>query len=220
MTTTAAAKTNEFVGSNSEQTYDDALAKTLGRIAYSVPKRQNRTSRFWFKMDLPSTKAQRKKASAPKKLDHIDSQIETRLDRYKQMSPRMFQGNIQEIREFFLTEIAPKTLSVSGGTTQAAEVLRRMLDTDIDASTAQRFTNMVNRASTLKMAQFVAKYFNLDPTFVDAIIGTPVHGGAGGGTTAHDLKFVLDHVTASTKAMEAEIKSLKRRLDDGTRDSR
>jgi hypothetical protein len=201
--------TNDLVGDPEGSSYDQTLAVELGRLAYSVPKPLGRRSRFWFKMDAPVVID--KEVSKPKKLDHIDSQIVSRLEDYLKASPGQYQENIDKVREFFLTEIAPLTLSVSGGTTQAAEVLRRMLDTDIDPSTAQRFVHMVNRASTLKMAQFVIQYFGLDPKHLDAVIGIAPQSGAGSVT---DLKFVLDHVAATTKLMKNEITSLRRKLDD------
>lgn len=155
-----------------EQASEDALAASLGKLAYAIPSRDNRRSRFWFKMEAPQLEVI-KEAMRPKELEHIDSEIVSRLDAYRQESPPVLQKHIEEIREFFLQEIAPKTLAMSGGTTQATEVIRRLLDTDVDSSTVARFQNMVNRATTLRMAMFVCHYFGLPQTQVDNIIGIP-----------------------------------------------
>ncbi len=156
--------------SSAEQASEDALAASLGRLAYAIPSKDNRRSRFWFKLDTPPIE-QIKEAMKPRELEHIDSEIVDRLEAYKAESPPILQKHIEDIREFFLTEIAPKTLATSGGTIQATEVVRRLLDTEVDGSTVSRFQNMVNRATTLKMAMFVCKYFGLPDSYLDSIVG-------------------------------------------------
>lgn len=165
---------------------DAALADSLGRMAYTVPGKPNRQSRFWFKLDLPAAGEVTPEVMKPKVLDHIDSDIISRLDEYRVSSPDLFKARLEQVREFFLTEVAPLTIASSGGAIQAAEVLGRMLDTEIDASTAARFQQMVNRATTLKMAQFVATYFDLPASCVDSIIGTPA--------AAPDIRHVMQHL--------------------------
>jgi hypothetical protein len=114
-----------------------------------------------------------KEAMKPKELEHIDSEIVKRLSEYKSESPALLQKHIESIREFFLSEVAPKTLAASGGTLQATEVIQRLLNTEVDGSTAARFQQMVNRATTLKMALFVCQYFDLPQSYLDSIIGIP-----------------------------------------------
>lgn len=114
-----------------------------------------------------------KEAMKPRELEHIDSEIVRRLSEYKQESPAMLQKHIEVIREFFLKEVAPKTLAVSGGTLQATEVIQRLLNTEVDSVTAARFQQMANRATTLKMAMFVCKYFDLPESYLESVIGIP-----------------------------------------------
>lgn len=163
------------------QAAEDQLTISLSRLASTAAKRHGRTSRFWFKVQestAPKRKASvevdvdRMKAQMrPKEMEHIDSQVVDRLAEYKLESPSMYQGHIEKVREFFLHEIAPRTISAPGGAMQATEVLKRLLDTDVDESTVARFQNMLNRATTLKMAEFVASYFGLSKDHVPSIIG-------------------------------------------------
>lgn len=164
------------------QAMEDQLAISLSRLASPAAKRQGRTSRFWFK--VPESRAPKRKTSIevdiekmrsdmlPRELEHIDSQVIDRLTEYKLESPAMYQSHIEEVREFFLKEIAPRTISAPGGAMQATEVLKRLLDTDVDESTVARFQNMLNRATTLKMAEFVATYFGLSKEHIPSIIGS------------------------------------------------
>lgn len=199
----------DIIGSTDEElAAEEALAASLSRLAYSVPDKKNRRSRFWFKLDQPA--AVPAETMKPKVLEHIDSEIINRLAIYKGTSPAMFQGNIEAVREFFLNEVAPRTIAASGGTIQAAEVLKRLLDTEIDESTAQRFAQMVSRAATLTMGRFVASYFNLPEKYIDSVIGiqsTPLLGG-------FDLKHVLERVEQLDKSMQSNITKLRNRLDD------
>ena len=156
------------------QKEEDALASRLSRVAYANPRKapiKDRTSRFWFRMDHKELEVT-KEMMRPKEIEHIDSQVVKRLGRYRKTSPADFQKYIVQVREFFLKEIAPRTIAASGGTAQATEVLTRLLDTDVDSSTVERFNMMLNRATTLKMAQFVASYFDLPLDSVHAIIGS------------------------------------------------
>lgn len=167
-------KPESVIGKTTEQQdAEDALAVRLSQVAYATPllgKRKNRSSRFWFQLN-DNELVVTKEAMRPKKLEHIDSQVEHRLSRYKKSSPKQFQSHIHEVREFFLNEIAPRTVAASGGTLQAVEVLTRLLDTEVDPSTVDRFNMMLNRATTLKMAQFVVNYFGLPQEHLGMVIG-------------------------------------------------
>ena len=157
-----------------KQREEDALASRLSQVAYAKPRavaKENRTSRFWFRMDNRELEVT-KEMMRPKEVEHIDSQVVARLRKYRKTSPELFQKHSVAVREFFLRELAPLTIAASGGTAQATEVLTRLLDTNVDPSTVERFNNMLNRATTLKMAQFVATYFDLPADSVHSIIGS------------------------------------------------
>lgn len=202
------------IGETEDLEADDALTVSLSRLAYSVPKQGKRTSRFWFSMEDEEFEFV-KKVMKPKQLEHIDSQIVDRLAIYKKDSPDIYQKHIENIREFFLKEIAPRTLSASGGTTQATEVIRRLLNTDVDDATVSRFQLMINRATTIKMAEFVVSYFGLSEKYLEGVLG--VQQSQLSAPPANEAKKLLEAVQDSVNGMQKSVKAIsriERKLDD------
>ena len=157
---------------------DDSILSSLSNIAYSDKSsnvvNRTRNSRFWFRIETTKEMVEVKKEVMVKKaLTNIDQEVESRLVGYrKELSPEL-KTNIEKVREFFLTEVAPLTLASSAGSIQSQQVVQRLLDSDVDSQIFARFDNMVNRAATLKMANFVASYFGLDSSSIQSLIGTP-----------------------------------------------
>jgi len=167
----------------SVQDQEDALLASLSNLAYSARKpttrkvrARTRNSRFWFRLDPTKVVTEKLKESMlVKKPDPIDAEVQSRLRQYRLDAPEQLKDKISQVREFFLTEIAPRTLASSGGTIQATEVVQQLLDTEVDTGIMSRFQNMVNRAATLKLARFVAKYFGLPKECIADIIGGQPH---------------------------------------------
>ncbi len=160
---------------------EDAILASLSNLAFPekqvVPKLPSgsRTSRFWFRVETPRETVEKLKADMkPKTVTHIDRAVVERLAKYKAQAPKELKSHINEVREFFLTEIAPLTLAASGGALQAVEVVQRLLDTEVDMNIVSRLENMVNRAATLKMALFVLNYFKLPREHLESLLGS--HG--------------------------------------------
>jgi hypothetical protein len=107
----------------------------------------------------------------PKAVEHIDAEVESRLLTYRKEMPDILRNKVEKVREFFLTEIAPLTLASGGGNSQSREVVQRLLDTDVDTAMFARFENMVNRAATIKMAEFTLEYFQLPKEYLQSILG-------------------------------------------------
>ena len=164
----------DIVVQDVEGVVEDPFLSSLSTLAYSHRKTTNRSSRFWFKVETTQQLVTKKKQDlAPKAIEHIDAEVEERLKTYEiELTPTL-KSKIEEVREFFLTEIAPLTLASSGGTIQSKEVIQRMLDTEVDTAIIGRFDNMVNRAATLKLALFVLKYFGLPETHLNALFAHP-----------------------------------------------
>lgn len=152
-----------------EEAADELLA-ALSDIAYSdphVPLLQDvpakYSSRFFFTISESMTdyvKGRQAKVK-PKQMVHIDSEIEKRLTAYKGELPEQLKSNISAVREFFLTEIAPLSLSSGAGAIQAKEIAQRMLGTEIDSTQFDKFERMGQAAVNIRMAKFVANYYSL-----------------------------------------------------------
>jgi len=181
---------------------EDAFTASLSNLAYSSERQAlgykekfaiPRKSRFWFTLNTDDAAVQKMQeatvVAAAKQ--PIDAEVERRLALYRKEAPGQLQTKIAEIREFFLTEIAPRTLASSGGTIQATEVVQRLLETEVDQSIMSRFENMVNRAATLKLANFVLKYFDLPKSDIDAIIGGNNNPKS---SVEADIKAMLDQL--------------------------
>jgi len=161
---------------------EDALTKGLLNVAYSVvpdePVKKKvsrfgrRESRFWFQLESEKDKiARRRQEFKPPTLEHIDDAVTTRLKTFQKEVPDLLRSGIQEVREFFLKELAPLTLAAPGGVIQARDVAERMFNTTIDTGIFSRFDNMVNCATTIKVALFVLDYFDLPEDFLPMLLG-------------------------------------------------
>lgn len=162
----------DIIGISKEEadSMDDTLS-SISELAYSSPKEQlppqlntrSARSRFFFvpteSIDIAIKK--RKKQFEKPKLHHVDDQIQRRLKKYKTEVPKKLKGNIDSVREFFLTEIAPRTVAMDAAIAQARGVVGGLLHTEVDATVFARFERMVNSAVDMKMASFVAKHFKL-----------------------------------------------------------
>jgi hypothetical protein len=167
---------------------EDALTRGLLTVAYSDPEAKPRAtssavsrfgtrhSRFWFKLETLSEETERRKAQfKPKELEHIDAEVTSRLKTFKKEMPVSLRGKIEEVREFFLTQISPLVIASSGGTIQAKDVAERMFKTEVDSAIFGRFDNMVNRAATIKVALFVLAYFDLPDEFLSSLLPSQQH---------------------------------------------
>jgi hypothetical protein len=177
-------------------------------------KTASRASRFWFTLETTSeVVASRKRKLAPKAVEHIDAEITDRLKTYeKELSP-VLKARIAQVREFFLTEIAPLTLATAGGAIQSRAVAERMLDTEVDSAIFARFENMVNRAATIKLGIFVLDYFGLPPTHFDALVGSTPHPKG-----SSELSQVLDAIQTNNQFLKKLPSDLQHAVKtDGTK---
>lgn len=160
---------------------DDVLIR-LGQFAHRVPapvlpdlgsesRFGQRRSRFWFKLQTLEEETRIRKEQIKKpQLEHLDADIQARLDTFKDELPPKLQANLERVREFFLRDISPLTLAISAGAKQGREVIERLTGSEVDPSTISKFQQMMGRASTFKMAQFVLSYFDLGPEFLNQIV--------------------------------------------------
>lgn len=148
----------------------DSLLASLTDIAYAthpeekkVVVKSERKSRFFFRLTKSFADEIRDKKTTfePKQLTHIDHEVERRLKSYKKEMPENLEQRIEETREFFLSEIAPITLAAGAGASQAMEVVKRLVGSDIDGTQFEKFERMAAKAVDIKMARFIARQFGM-----------------------------------------------------------
>lgn len=148
----------------------DNMLSSLTDIAYSpvtTPKvkapAKTRQSRFFFRLSKSFTEDldDKKKEFAPPQLTHVDAEVDRHLKNYKTHIPAELSANIDAVREFFLREIAPITLAAGAGASQAREVVKRLVKSDIDGTQFEKFEVMMAKAVDIKMARFVARQLGL-----------------------------------------------------------
>jgi len=130
----------------------------------SIMKRNSdRPSSFFFKPSesFDAIIERNKQAAKPKKLKHADDDITKRTRKMRKELPPVLLQNIDDVREMFLQQIAPKTFAAQTGTLQARTVAQRLLKTDVDAKPFVQFERMVEVGMQIQMAKFVTKYMGL-----------------------------------------------------------
>jgi hypothetical protein len=124
-------------------------------------------SRFFFVLD--DTMDQHKEKYKPKKLIHVDADLDERATLYrKEMTPEL-KSKIERIREFFLKDIAPLTMASAGGALQAQKVVERYVDGKVDTTMVSSFDQMVQRAARIKLSHFVLDLFELPHSMMDEL---------------------------------------------------
>lgn len=170
---------NLVPATNEELNAQDAMLASLTDIAYSsVPEnkpvivRERHRSRFFFKLSksFAETAKVGQKTFKAKDLTHVDHEVEKRLKDYRKEVPAELASNIDEVREFFLREIAPISLAANAGANQAMEVVKRMLGSDIDGTQFEKFERMAALAVDIKMARFIARQFGMTKVEANEIL--------------------------------------------------
>jgi hypothetical protein len=156
----------------------DEFNEALSDLAYAnpvikhTPPKKKHSSRFFFTQDVSvsETIKTRAKKFKPKKMIHVDNEVESRLKLYKTQAPKQVSANMEKVREFFLTVVGPRSLAGNGGATQAKEVVQRMLNTEIGGEIFDKFDRMSQVAANMVMAKFIAKYYNLPATYAQKLV--------------------------------------------------
>jgi hypothetical protein len=173
-----------------EEQEDDLLA-SLTSIAYKTPipeapkiktkKKKKvgpvRKSHFFFKptesFNSEFAKRRGKKGKTPDTaITILDREVEERGVAYSKELPEALLNNIESVREFFLQELGPLALAAQAGTVQAGQVLQKTLNTEIDDRPFVQFKQMVSKASSIKMARFIAQYLSLPPRTANELYQT------------------------------------------------
>lgn len=116
-------------------------------------------SRFFFRIgDDPELEFRK----VPPKVEPVNAELVARTDALKKSFPRELSKHIDVVREFFLREIAPLTVSGIAGADQAHSILEGATGSDVDRSLQSTFQTMLTKAAHLRLAQFVGQYMSLD----------------------------------------------------------
>lgn len=157
----------------------DELLAALSDLAYATPvtqapARKKYQSRFFFKLSraIAVDVEEHKKKLIPKVMEHVDAEVEKRLKTYKKEVPPTIASNIEAVREFFLNVIGPRSMASSAGSSQAREIVQRLLNTEVDSTQFDKFERMSHEAVNIIMAKFVAQYYGLPVKAARAILAS------------------------------------------------
>lgn len=165
-------ETSSLKNLNSSNDASDAkrlnTINSLGIASSNIPSRR---SRFFFQptQSFNEELEDRKKISRPREVEIADAAIEARRKTYQEELPSALDSNIEKVREFWLREIAPLTLAAQSGSSQAKDIVQRILDVEIDNIPFMKFQRMLETASTIKMAEYIAKYIKINKSYVPSL---------------------------------------------------
>ncbi|QBX06656.1 hypothetical protein H1O16_gp243 [Burkholderia phage BcepSaruman] len=171
--TQLARTTTNPQGSSPMQEIERRLAEAQApeqNASAPAPQRVRR-SRFFYSPTKSFKEAvdDAKGISEPKSLPVENGEINDRAEAYARELPVALSDKIAVIREYLLNEWAPSAFATSAATAQFMDVAQRTLGTAIDTQPMMKLQLMVDKALTVKMAEFVAKFMNLDPSQAPAL---------------------------------------------------
>ncbi|MNL07127.1 hypothetical protein D3C87_1277900 [compost metagenome] len=134
-------------------------------VAGSINPETGRRSRFFFRLSdrIINEEDQRiAEISKKKEIPQSDREIIDRGKTYAKELPKSMLPMVDEVREFFLHELAPKMMAAGAGIVQAESVVELITGTEVNESTGHSFRQMLSIASNIRMSRMVAKYMGLD----------------------------------------------------------
>ena len=149
----------------------DKFLSQISRIAY-VPEKDKRKpspvksdskykSRFFFHVDdKDELSVIEASVKAKPKEEPINIEILKRSDQYAKELPASLRDAITQIREFFLKEIAPKSIALQGGLAQAKAVIEQQVG-EVDASEMSWAEKFAVHSSKLRVLRFIKELFEL-----------------------------------------------------------
>lgn len=118
-------------------------------------------SRFFFHVDdQDELSLIEESVTAKPAEDPVNLEIIARADKYAKELPDSLKEMIELTREFFLKEIAPKSIALQGGLTQAKGVIEQQVG-EIDASEFAWAERFAAHSSKLRVFRFIKEMFEL-----------------------------------------------------------
>lgn len=126
-------------------------------------KKKRFKSRFFFvpSKSLDEETDELEESMKPRQIVHADEHVTKRIEKLKLEFAPEFDKRHTAVREYFLTEIAPKLVSVKSGSDQAMMMLSQMFQSQLDPTAFNQFEQMSRAAARLMMAEYITKFFGL-----------------------------------------------------------
>lgn len=120
-------------------------------------------SSFFFKLDDSSLERKRREALSKKKeLPSSTREIDKIAESYKEVLPKDMESRIEEVRDFFLSELSPLVLAANVGCEQAMSILDITTEGQVDKDPQRKFNEMLMKGLQLRMSRFIVEYLGLD----------------------------------------------------------
>lgn len=169
--TTQKSNESSLVGMTKEESEKrDKFLSQISRIARPVSK-ENKVnpvksdskykSRFFFKVtDVDEISIIESSVHAKSQEEPINTEIVHRSDKYAKELPSELRSSITKIREFFLKEIAPKSIALQGGLAQAKSVIEHQVG-EVDAPEMIWAEKFAAHSAKLRVLRFIKELFDL-----------------------------------------------------------
>lgn len=158
------AKTTRTKTTNN-QNIADAIANVASSSSPAPPPKKSR-SRFFFRVDKEDTINIREE-DVP-----VNSDLVKATDDAQSSLPARMAPLVNDVRDFFVNELAPLTLAGITGAQQARAALAEVLGVEVDATTEVKFRSLLARAIDIKLASYVKNYMNLSEDEATLLLDT------------------------------------------------
>lgn len=170
------------------QNLADALASSLTTVAASTPKSKPKekeakklvtrkyNSSFFFSLKDEYLEQERMRRMTEVKV--LPSSTKAVVDASKELEkilPSRLEPNIEEVRDFFLHDLGPKTLASMSGLDEACAIIEQITGASVDRNTVDSFRRIMVQGSRLKMVQFVSKYLDLSEQSIKDLMTSVVN---------------------------------------------
>ena len=133
---------------------------------------------------------------------------------YRKQLPSLMEKHVDEVKQFFLNEIAPLLLSTSNGLQDAREILASALEEEPAVSTYfSRIEKAVDTAVEIRILNFVSKLSGLDPTMRSQFLMLTLTKDASSSDPNKTILSALQHIEKLVKQTEVSNRSSGRRVE-------
>ena len=150
--------------SEMQASIDDMLSRVATPIApvkaVAPTLKKRHRSRFFFSM-FEDEIASLKREAVPVKPEPENKEAIQYAEALGKTLPPVLKENIVTVRDFFIKEIAPLTLALGAGASQASEAIKAVTGSEVELSTLVKFEKMAHHAVVIKMSHFIERFLKL-----------------------------------------------------------